>query len=407
MLTLDIFCTVIDNYGDVGVCLHLARTLSRQGYKIRLWCDQLEILEQIQNKTNNELDTVQAKSDSDLNASNLEFKAWTSSLDSYTCPDVVINAFNCRLNPVIIKAIQEKERSKQAVVVINLEYLSAEDWIEDCHGLMSPADGISCYYFFPGFTARTGGLNVDQDFTQRCLDLMIQRQINPTYIKQQSNISLFSYMNPAVETLVKSFAQGQKQQTLKVFQGLPLENLNHILHTDLKIGQNYNFTDDLVINVETNGEKLSESKLRIEVLPMLSQARYDEILLTSCCNLVRGEDSIIRAMHTGQPFLWQIYKQDENAHIVKLKSFIKRMHNTLVNYTNIQKQNPDFELNFAFLQQCLLAYNEAGPWPQDFSFDLFMQRTGDLFYHFAQYLCSQEPLHVRLGKFVEDKLSLK
>ena len=44
-------------------------------------------------------------------------------------------------------------------VWINLEYLSAEAWIESCHGLPSQRpDGLVKHFYFPGFTPATGGL---------------------------------------------------------------------------------------------------------------------------------------------------------------------------------------------------------------------------------------------------------
>ena len=38
----DIFCSVIDNYGDIGVCWRLARQLAHEhGLSVRLWTDDL------------------------------------------------------------------------------------------------------------------------------------------------------------------------------------------------------------------------------------------------------------------------------------------------------------------------------------------------------------------------------
>ena len=41
-LSWDIFCTVVDNYGDIGVCWRLARQLAAEhGFAVRLWVDDL------------------------------------------------------------------------------------------------------------------------------------------------------------------------------------------------------------------------------------------------------------------------------------------------------------------------------------------------------------------------------
>jgi hypothetical protein len=44
-------------------------------------------------------------------------------------------------------------------VWINLEYLSAEDYVERSHRLRSPQRcGLDKWFFYPGFTPATGGL---------------------------------------------------------------------------------------------------------------------------------------------------------------------------------------------------------------------------------------------------------
>ncbi len=41
-ITCDIFCAVVDNYGDIGVCWRLARQLAHEhGMTVRLWVDDL------------------------------------------------------------------------------------------------------------------------------------------------------------------------------------------------------------------------------------------------------------------------------------------------------------------------------------------------------------------------------
>ena len=42
MARWDIFCSVVDNYGDIGVTWRLARQLAaEQGHVVRLWVDEL------------------------------------------------------------------------------------------------------------------------------------------------------------------------------------------------------------------------------------------------------------------------------------------------------------------------------------------------------------------------------
>ncbi|MEO7887531.1 MAG: elongation factor P maturation arginine rhamnosyltransferase EarP, partial [Polaromonas sp.] len=43
-LQWDIFCKVIDNFGDIGVCWRLAADLASRGHKVRLWVDDASAL---------------------------------------------------------------------------------------------------------------------------------------------------------------------------------------------------------------------------------------------------------------------------------------------------------------------------------------------------------------------------
>jgi uncharacterized repeat protein (TIGR03837 family) len=54
----------------------------------------------------------------------------------------------------------------------------------------------------------------------------------------------------------------------------------------------------------------------------MSQVDYDQLLRDCDLNFVRGEDSWVRAIWAGKPFIWQAYLQDENVHIKKLDAFL-------------------------------------------------------------------------------------
>ena len=70
------------------------------------------------------------------------------------------------------------------------------------------------------------------------------------------------------------------------------------------------------------GDTLSKNNLTVEILPFLSQVAYDGLLRDCDINFVRGEDSWVRAIWAGKPFIWQPYFQDENTHIKKLNAFL-------------------------------------------------------------------------------------
>jgi uncharacterized repeat protein (TIGR03837 family) len=62
-------------------------------------------------------------------------------------------------------------------------------------------------------------------------------------------------------------------------------------------------------------------QLCISQLPYLSQTEFDHLLWACDFNFVRGEDSLVRALWAGQPFVWHLYPQDDLAHHNKLHAF--------------------------------------------------------------------------------------
>src|SRR5690554_307010 len=146
--TWDLFCRVIDNYGDIGVCWRLARRLASRPDTgpIRLWIDDLAAFAQIAPSVQTDA-LVQA-------VEGIEIRHWVDQAPADVEPaDVIVEAFACTLPPEYVARITRRH------LWINLEYLSAEEWVESCHGRPSlQAGGQRKFFFFPGFTAATGGL---------------------------------------------------------------------------------------------------------------------------------------------------------------------------------------------------------------------------------------------------------
>lgn len=382
---LDIFCNVIDNYGDAGVCLHLARTLSEH-LVIRLFCNNMAVIKQIMTK------------EDELNL-NLQIISWEQPLTTYQNPDFVICAFSCRLDQIVIDKLKQEQ-----TVVINLEYLSAEQWVEDCHGLPSFSDQLNTYFFFPGFTQKTGGLNVDQHFKQLCSEhvqnLITKEQVlNQSATSQIRKINIFSYENPAVKDFISGLEQDTSLNEITLFSDLAINNVNKLYQLNLN-------------NQAEQGAHINDH-ICFKTSPMISQAEFDQYLINADINLVRGEDSIIRAMHTGNPFLWQIYIQEDNVHITKLQSFLDVMGRVLTqiyqeqqksepSYTDYIKLPDNYQEEFKYLEQCMLAYNEGSnvKFEQNFKVSDFVNRTHKLFIAYAQYLNQQETLAERLLAFL-------
>lgn len=302
MKSWDIFCRVIDNYGDIGVCWRLARQLANEyPAKVRLWVDELAALKMIWPGTQL---VPQQKLE------NVEVCHWPDHFPENTSPgDIVIEAFACDIPPVYLQKMIAAKNAGQAPIWINLEYLSAEKWIEDCHKMQSihPQSGLKKIFFFPGFTDKTGGLIREREIHEKGMSLnpvSDRWAISPPY-DSPLLVSLFSYENSAIESLIDAWANGQRKIHCLIPQGRILNSIHPLLNKPLAIG-----------------EPQIKGSLTLETIPFMNQREYDQLLQTCGLNFVRGEDSLVRAIWAGKPFVWHIYQQQDDAHIIKLQAFL-------------------------------------------------------------------------------------
>lgn len=306
--TWDIFCRVIDNYGDIGVCWRLARQLANEYHQqVRLWVDDLDALVKIWPDT---LNTSQQC------VAGVEVCRWSEPFPMESeIAQVVIEAFACDIPDAYLQAMAAQKRIGQAPIWINLEYLSAETWVEECHGMTSvhPATSLRKTFFFPGFTHKTGGLLREQDLISRRDNFDKRLFLEQMNITQQDNallISLFAYENPAITSLLAAWINLPQTIHCLVPQGKILTSINQQLGIELETGTPF-----------------IQGNLHLEAIPFLTQTQYDQLLWACDINFVRGEDSFVRAQWAGKPFIWHIYPQDEQAHMVKLKAFLTRFLN--------------------------------------------------------------------------------
>lgn len=298
----DIFCTVIDNYGDAGVCWRLARQLSiEHQQKVRLIIDHLPTLEALTAQsitTNTVLD-------------NVLITQWDEQV-RYRGADVIIEAFACELP---LQYVQELKNLSTKPLWINLEYLTAEDWIEGCHNLSSrhPQLGLEKIFFFPGFTPKTGGLLREQTLSAQRDQFQRERSITDIFPQVVSTtyqvvLSLFAYPSAPVIPLLKSLATA-KQSVLCL---VPTCRILPQIESLLGRGNLRPF------------ERYAYGSVTVQVLPFMSQTVYDQVLWHCDLNFVRGEDSWVRAQWAARPLIWQVYPQSDNAHEDKLAAFMQR-----------------------------------------------------------------------------------
>ena len=299
----DIFCRVVDNYGDIGVSWRLARRLAHgRGWQVRLWVDDLEAFARIEPEVRS---TVAAQT-----VQNIAVRHWREPLAQADPGDVVIEAFACDPPAEFISAMRATHP-----VWINLEYLSAEAWVESCHGLPSQQpNGLVKHFFFPGFTAATGGLirepglSAARDAWQAdpaAQDALLRRLSVPEPVIARRHAgarltTLFCYPQAPVADMARALAALPQGGILLVPQGVA-----PALDTIALPG-------------------LTRPGLDIVRVPFVPQPDFDRLLWLADLNLVRGEDSFVRAAWAGRPFLWQIYPQDDAVHLTKLDAWLAR-----------------------------------------------------------------------------------
>lgn len=309
----DIFCTVIDNYGDIGVTWRLARQL-HQEYQIsvNLWVDDLASFSHILPELDPQLERQQHKG--------INILHWQQPLTQTWSPGtVLIEAFACQLP---VEVLEHLAKTKPNICWLNLEYLTAEDWVEGCHALASNQLGLKKYFFFPGFTNKTGGLICEKSliserrhFQKTSLRADYFRQLNIPFDNQSFYICLFSYETQAMGKLIETWQSTEQSIHILLPKGRVLTSVAQALGVD-----------ETTILLQ---KQITIDNLHFHILDMTDQQGFDRLLWSCDFNIVRGEDSFLRAQWAARPFIWHIYPQEEQAHLLKLKAFMDKYCQTL------------------------------------------------------------------------------
>lgn len=291
-MRFNVFCRVIDNYGDIGVCWRLSADLAGRGHHVTLWTDDARALAWM----------------APQGCPGVQVRPWDDATDLDDPGDVVIEAFGCELAQAVIARM-----ASRPPVWINLEYLSAEAYVERSHGLPSPIQhgagrGLTKFFFYPGFTAATGGLLREPGLLQRRrrFDARAWLSRHVAEIPPGERLaSVFCYAQPALPLWLDQLA-GQPQRTrLLLSPGPAVAIAQAWLDRPLEIGQAH-----------------ARGAVTVQQLPWLTQREHDHLLWSCDLNLVRGEDTLVRALWAGKPLLWQLYPQSDEAQLIKLRAFL-------------------------------------------------------------------------------------
>ena len=303
----DLLCRVVDNYGDAGVSWRLARQLvHEQGIAVCLWIDRPETLQALLPA----LDAQLAQQCID----GVIIRRLTEAATPDPDVSVVVESFGCGLPAEYLQTMAAREQPPRWIV---LEYLSAEPWVGTHHGMASPHPQLPLqrWFYFPGFDDLTGGLLREQDLLARreSFDDAAVSAFRASLGLQAPaagglTVSLFAYAQSPVEEWFDALTRSGRPVTVYVPQSVLWPAVGRYFgRADLSAGQ-----------------VLAWGALTVQALPFLPQPQFDELLWSCDLNVVRGEDSFVRAQWAAKPMIWRPYAQAEGTDLDKMNAFLDR-----------------------------------------------------------------------------------
>lgn len=307
-MEITVLCKVVDNFGDIGVVFRLCRALSelKKNLEIRLVVSNLDSFAKI-SKGIDSTKTFQ------------EFRGWKvfDWNDNALCkkefsknpPEFILECFQCGRTEWLEELLFSPQFNLN-VQIVNVEYLTAESWADDFHLLKSGTRSakIKKINFMPGFTKKTGGLILDKNF-MCCLS---EKKFALNLVKQNLDKKILSEdFSDSFKILIFSYPK----------------NFD-FLASAIK---EFSFLKKIIVFVASgagaDSAKISLKKFKVDFicLPFMQQEVWDAFLSLMDFSFVRGEDSFSRCCLFGNPFIWNIYPQEEEFHIVKLNAFLQKI----------------------------------------------------------------------------------
>jgi uncharacterized repeat protein (TIGR03837 family) len=313
--SIDIFCHVVDNFGDIGFVYRFAREF-KAGYphvSVRVFVDDLPVFAHINPRINPAcevqlLDGIEYRSTG---------AAASRNDPSLEMADVLIEAFACRIPEPFMKAAESRPR-----IIINLEHLSAEPWVEGYHRKESllPVKNLRKYFFMPGFTKDTGGILLDPRIERIRHKLALHRLPCLNGLLRKSGVRLGDGAVPLIGTV---FTYERAFDTFfDELADLSRETLLLVFGHKSQSGMTATF--DRLHAARIGDRHYLLGKTATLFLPFIPQQCYDALLCLADFNFVRGEDSLVRAILAEKPFIWNAYLQEDTYQKVKVEAFLNR-----------------------------------------------------------------------------------
>ena len=311
--TCDLFCRVIDNFGDAGVTWRLSKRLRDLGLPVTLVIDAVDVLARLVH----DLDPaatdalVRGIRIADWDAFEAEVSVGDLSRIGGVWPSLVFETFGCRLPEAYDEALAKKRAAAKAAgrtppFYLNLDYLSAEDWVEESHDVVGlhPRLDLPKLWFFPGFTARTGGVVIEDGLMEAQAHFLSSER--DAFLSSlgadpaRRTLFVFCYPVNRVETIAEGLRLAPAPWSVLIAPGAAGDHLEGLL------------------------SQADRSRILPVRTPFLPQTEFDRLLWASEAAVIRGEDSFVRAQLAATPLLWSTYPTEDGAHRVKLDAWLGR-----------------------------------------------------------------------------------
>ena len=313
---ITVLCKVVDNFGDIGVAWRLCRRLAeiQSKYKICLVVDDLDSFSKIESSV------IASEAKQPITINNIEIFPWN---DHALCHEVfsqndgerlsiILELFQCG-RPDWMEKILFEEKLNRTVQIIMIDYLTAEKYAEDFHCLQSLTRSakVQKVNFMPGFTEKTGGLVIEEEWQQL-----------PEY-KADGPVLVFTYENDWTDLVQGWLSARTAGPVVECPKGVSKpHSVNRLLVAQGRGKES--FMSAVMSVVECPRSGCIETTF-VEELPYLNQTEWDKMMKTCSALVIRGEESMSRACLSGIPFIWHAYPQSDEYQLVKVRALLERM----------------------------------------------------------------------------------
>ncbi|MGE4444151.1 MAG: elongation factor P maturation arginine rhamnosyltransferase EarP [Candidatus Altimarinota bacterium] len=272
MHQIDFLTTIIDNFGDAGFAFHLAISLlyNDKNLQIRFFCDDKELFLQL--KGNLEIQ----------NLTYYDLKDFEKEKPS----QIIYNFFDRKINFEYLHSFSYD------IKLINFSYFLMHDGVKNLHNTSYQSKNVQVTHYIPSLLPEGGGV-------------IISPQIE-IFSKELEKKGIEHYKKELFPHLAEDIL---KKDWVSVF--CYRETFEQIRETILQDSQKIY----LVFQHPIEGKNIIN-------MPFLNILEYEKLLHICQYNIVRGENSLVAAIGAKKPFLWDIYKEHNEAHKYKIEDFI-------------------------------------------------------------------------------------